>query len=298
MPPNHAFQSGAGVAHPARKRWSIPRAFESARVVRKKLHRCAEVTILALLCVGCEGNDADVASNAAPPVGPPPDAAYQPYRQLMPQVADQGPLLTTSSEEVPLQALIEAASFMATMLELRPDVVATLQEAGALTAVFGRMQNVCDLPYFEDLEGSAVCDDAAGGLGGVPGRPATACSEKNLLKQQDDPFGRGTRADGENVCVHELAHTIMNVGLSDGERNAIVARYNEAIEENRWDGDFALANADEFFAEMTQVYFCANPEVMTFNHNHGVNCADELQAFDPATHALIENIYIAPSDLR
>jgi hypothetical protein len=119
-----------------------------------------------------------------------------------------------------------------------------------------------------------------------------------VLKQADDPFGRGIRADGENVCVHDLAHTIMNVGLTSAERLAIQKRFEEALREGLWDRDFALTNADEFFAEMSQTYFCANPEVPTFLHTHGINCAAELQAYDPVTFSLIDGIYRGSAELR
>ena len=208
-----------------------------------------------------------------------------------------GPLYATSASEVPVAALEHAGTMLSIMLRHRPDVVETLQAVGTLTAVFGRSQTVCDLPYFSDLKGTPTCLEP-GGLGGVPTRPATACSEKNVLKQADDPFGRGTRRDGENVCVHELAHTIMNVGLTDEERFAIQKRFEEALQEGLWKGDFALENADEFFAEMSQTYFCANPEVSAFLHSHGINCAAELQAYDPGTFRLIDGIYRESVDLR
>ena len=222
---------------------------------------------------------------------------YAPYRPLMDEVVFLGPLYTTSATEVPVAALEHAGTMLSIMLRHRPDVVETLQAAGALTAVFGRSQSVCDLPYFSDLKGTRTCQEP-GGLGGVPGRPATACSEKNVLKQPDDPFGRGTRTDGENVCAHELAHTIMNVGLTDEERLAIRKRFEAALQEGLWKGDFALENADEFFAEMSQTYFCANPEVSAFLHTHGINCAEELQAYDPSTFSLIDGIYREFADLR
>jgi hypothetical protein len=132
----------------------------------------------------------------------------------------------------------------------------------------------------------------------VPGRPVTACSEKNVLGYPEDEFGRGTRADGENVCVHELAHTIMNLGLTEPERTKIRSRYDRVKGTQRWEGDFAMENADEFFAEMTQAYFCANPEVPAFLHNQGVNCAAELRRYDPQTFNLLDEIYRGAADLR
>ena len=142
-----------------------------------------------------------------------------------------------------------------------------------------------------------LCEGSPGGLGGVPSRPATACSAKNLLSLPEDEYFRGTPA-GENVCVHELAHTIMNIALTQTERAAIQTRYEAAQEEGLWEGDFALTNADEFFAEMSQAYFCANPEIPAFLHTHGINCPDELESYDPATFTLIDSIYRRPADLR
>ena len=223
---------------------------------------------------------------------------YTTYKPLMAQVSTVGPVCVTGSSRVPPRALDEAGRMLQTMLANRSDVGAQLRLVGALTAVFGRTENVCDhLPYFSDLAGSASCR-AEGGVGGVPGRPATACSEKNVLKQGDDPFGRGSRADGENVCVHELAHTVMNVGLSNRDRRQIESRFNEGDTKELWRGDYALENADEFFAEMTQVYFCANPEVPSYLHTHGINCAGELDDYDRATYDLIHGIFRGAADIR
>ena len=224
------------------------------------------------------------------------ECPYTTYKPLLAQTVAVGPLCVTGSAEVSREALVGAGRMLEAMLTRRPDVSARLREAGALTAVFAPNEGVCELSYFEDLAGTSSCE-AQGGLGGVPGRPVTACSERNVLQSPDDPFGRGSRPDGENVCVHELAHTIMNVGLIDSDRERIAARFNATEAQMLWSGDFALQNADEFFAEMSQAYFCANPEIPSFLHTHGVNCADELQSYDVATFDLIRNIYSTP-DLR
>ena len=222
---------------------------------------------------------------------------YSTYKPLMEQVSTVGPVCITASSQVPPRALVETGRMLETMLANRGDIGRQMRDVGALTAVFGRTESVCDLPYFRDLVGSASCL-AEGGLGGVPGRPATACSEKNVLMQPDDPFGRGSRPDGENVCVHELAHTIMNVGLSSEVRRRIRARFNDPDTKELWRGDYALENADEFFAEMTQAYFCANPEVPGFLHTHGINCADELHSYDTVTYGLIDSIFGGAADIR
>jgi alpha-glucosidase len=250
---------------------------------------------LALRCAGCLSAVGLMASITMAPAYS--GDSYTPYRPLLARVNSAGPLYVTGAEAVPPAALAEASRILAAMLRHRPDVALKLRAEGALIAVFARAQNVCDLPYFADLMGKAVCTAASGGLGGVPVRPVTACSEKVLLRQPDNPFGWGQRPDGEEVCSHEIAHLIMNVGLSDAERARIRARYAAVRDEGLWKDTFALTNADEFFAEMSQSYFCTNPPIPTHLHN-GVNCAGALRAYDLATAALMDSIYKGTADLR
>jgi hypothetical protein len=222
-------------------------------------------------------------------------AAYLPYAGLMSQISGVGPLYATGSSLVSPVALEEASRMLEVMLAHRSDILDRLQAAGSIIAVFAPAEKACDLPYFSSLSGP-ICDNAAGGLGGTPARPVTACSEKNVLADPDDPYGRGL-VRGENVCVHELAHTIMNVGLSDADRQRVRTRFDRVKTTRRWQGDFAMENVEEFFAEMTQIYFCANPEIPTPLHTHGVNCANELKGYDPQTFQLLEDIYLHAADL-
>jgi len=222
--------------------------------------------------------------------------AYRPYRELMALVSCTGPLYVSGSSAVPLNALRDAGSMLEAMLLHRPDVGSALKTGGAVTGVFARTETVCDVVYFSAYQGTDLCARGAGGLGGTAALPATACSEKNVLKQADDPYQRGTPG-GENICVHELSHTVMNVGLSASDRVQIQQRYDAARTEGLWTGDYAMENAEEFFAEMSQTYFCANPETPNALH-HGINCADELRNYDFKTFQLIDGIYRGSSDLR
>ena len=126
---------------------------------------------------------------------------YEPYAPLLSQVSLTGPLFVTAREGVEILALEEAGNMLSVMLDERPDLSEILRSAGALTAVFSRDQNPCDLPYFNDLSGRPC--QSPGGLGGVPGRPATACSEKNLLGLPGDEFFRGT-PEGETPASINL----------------------------------------------------------------------------------------------
>lgn len=227
---------------------------------------------------------------------------YKPYMPLMERVCDRGPLYVTGNEMVSWEALCAAGDMLSAMLASRPDVIQELQAKGALTTVFAIQDNVCSTDYFADLAGGDICGEARGGLGGTLGNPATACSEANLLSSEWDAFKRGTR-QGENVCVHELAHTIMNVGLSDEERLEIANRYESVIEttdlwvrsDDSW--TFARKNDHEFFAELAQVYFYANPVDDQFLHN-GVNGPSEFLDHDPESFVLFDRIFVKPANLR
>lgn len=229
---------------------------------------------------------------------PPQAPTYAPYKALYASANAAGSLYVTATQGVRAAALAEAQRQLDAMLRYRPDVVASLRAAGALIAVFAEAESVCDLSYFDDLQDRSICTSAPGGVGGVPGRPVTACSERNLLKLASDQYGRGTRENGENVCVHEIAHLIMNVGLSDAERSEIRAQYARAKASGIWGTDYVMTNADEYFAEISQAYFCTNPEIPTYLHATGVNCPYRLQQKDPESFALMERLYRGSTDLR
>ncbi|RUO26286.1 hypothetical protein CWE09_06105 [Aliidiomarina minuta] len=226
---------------------------------------------------------------------------YTPSAELMARNCVRGGLVATGSDNVNWHNLCQAAETLQTMLSQNSDVTQRLQENGAITALFGDGENVCDLPYFAFLEGQPQCTEAVGGLGGVPGNPVTACNAKTL-SAVNDPFERGQR-HGENTCVHELAHTIMNVGVGFQLNQEIYRRYDDVIAEGRlWVRDngepsFALQNGDELFAELAQSYFNANVAVDFFNHT-GVNGAEELADYDPVSFELVDRIFMRPADLR
>ena len=67
----------------------------------------------------------------------------------MAQVSTVGPLCVSGSPRVPPRALVEAGRMLETMLTNREDIARGLRDVGALTAVFGRTENVCDLPTSE-----------------------------------------------------------------------------------------------------------------------------------------------------
>jgi hypothetical protein len=235
---------------------------------------------------------------------PPPGAtpAYATWKPLQVQVTAVGPLYSTGGPNVTPAALTAAGATLDAMLRHRPDVAATLRAHGVFTIVLNHDQHVCDSPYFASFPAS-FCARSLWSNGGVPALPVTVCSERNLLAEPDDTYGRGSKPWGQNICAHELAHTIMNIGLTQTERDRIVARFHAVQATTLYTGDYAMANEFEFWAVMSQCYFSAAPMAGPNGDfqqviDHHVNGPDGLKRYDPETFALLDAIYGGPADLR
>lgn len=228
---------------------------------------------------------------------------YTPFAPLLAQVITVGPVYVTGDSAVPSRALREAGMTLTIMLEHRPDVSKALRVHGVFTVIASRLQHICDLPYFAQYKNdTALCNALGeGGAGGTTTNPVTACDEQNLLEEPGDPYARYDRSPGsysQNICVHELAHTIMNLGLPQAQRNRIEARFLAVRQTVLWTGDYALTDAMEFWAVMSQFYFWAGPEHPYAAFNHIPNGPGALKAYDPETFALLDSIYQGSANLR
>ncbi len=223
---------------------------------------------------------------------------YTPAEKLLAKVVAVGPVYVTGDNSVPDEALKDAGLTLAVMLQHRPDVGVVLRQDGAFTAVASHDEQICDLPYFSQYSPDLCQSYGQGGAGGTIDTPITACDERNLLKEPDDPYVRGAQALGQNICVHELAHTIMDVGLTQADRDRIETRFEQAQQEGLWTDDYAMTNDLEFWAVMSQFYFSAGPNA-TYNpsFHHIANGPEKLKQYDPATFTLLDSIYEGSADL-
>ncbi|RUO25999.1 hypothetical protein CWE09_04540 [Aliidiomarina minuta] len=274
------------------------------------------------LMIGCGGGSDDDSSTdtggTTPPItdpddGQPPadcsgcvltadvdDFAYSPYTDMLERAYLGESIYITGSENVSWEALQELGDMIDTMVQYRPDMVDRLRDFGTFYSVYGRNEDLCDIPYFEEWHHlDNYC--AGGGVAGFRDNPTATCSERNILALPNDPYQRG-QDTGENTCLHEMAHIVMNVYMEDYQRDEVRRRHEEVLGTDLWikgNGQeaFARSNADEFWAELSQVYFNANYNIDHHTHN-GVNGADEFKDYDPVSYQLIESVYIQPADLR
>jgi hypothetical protein len=148
-----------------------------------------------------------------------------------------------ASERVQPEALLEAAWLIDRMLAERPDVAAAIGRSPVRFVVMAHDEFTTDVPEHSDLEPRDYWDRRARGLGATLERPATSCGEENLLCFTGDPYAT------ENILIHELAHTIHQIGLAQVDptfQKRLDAAFHEAERVGRWTGTYARENPAEY----------------------------------------------------
>jgi hypothetical protein len=196
-----------------------------------------------------------------------------------------------ASPRVDERAVDEAERRVERLLGRCDQVVANLARAGAELHVVGRDEAITDLPQYRHLAGVPVVDgmtlDERGrGYGGL----FACCSEEMLLRL---PSAR--HSDHRDILAHELAHTVLDFGVSARVRARVEARWRRATERGRWTGAYAATNAQEFFAELTMWWVGSRGD-------HGTMQAPPadgrlgLLRYDPASHDLVDDVWTGRLD--
>lgn len=203
--------------------------------------------------------------------------------------ADAEGIPVVSSEKVPDKALVAAAELVRNMLANRPDLRKALIAGNVRIAVMSKSEVTTDIPEHSKLKPKENWDQRARGLGGTPFIPTTSCAEENLLGYQDD------RYNGENILIHEFAHTIHEVGMKafDKEFDGRLKKlYDKAMGKGLWKETYAATNHKEYWAEGVQSYFNSNLQADPPDgiHNH-VRTREQLQKYDPELAELIDQVF-------
>ena len=223
---------------------------------------------------------------------PPPDSlGLDPFYK---KYLDADNLPIVSSAEVPNSALFRARDIIDEMLVNRPDLRATIAEMGVRVAIMAESEVTTDIPEHSDLYEAFPSTDwnaRARGLSATRVRPATSAAEENLLCYGDDAYRN------EDILVHEVAHTVLQMGVEQQPkgtafRTRLEAAYEDALDAGLWAGTYAAENTDEYWAEAVQSWFGVNDWAIPTNgiHNH-INTRHELEAYDPRIADLIEEVF-------
>ena len=216
---------------------------------------------------------------------PPDELGYDPFYN---KYCSVGGISIVASEEVDDLALQQAYYIIANMLAPLPDVHKRLAENGHYIAIIGKEQEQTSLPEYSHMD-SAYWDARARGLGAGWGVLITSCGEENLLCLKQD------RYFGENILVHEFAHTIhlSGQGLSYNQFNSNLSKlYYKARREGLWENTYAITNPEEYWAEGIQGYFNTNLSSPFPNGVHNkVDTREELAEYDPDLYKFIAEFY-------
>ena len=184
-------------------------------------------------------------------------------------------------------ALYAARERLATMLQHLPEVVSNLVGARVALHIIGKDQVTTDLPEWRHDKGKPLSeyngltrDQRTRGMGGR----LVSCGEENLLKLEKD------RYRGRDICVHEFAHAIRNLGMNRALRERFNAQYRSSTSRGLWAKAYAASNPDEFFAELTMWYFGTHGDMNMVEPKPKDGPAG-LKEYDPEAFALFDDFY-------
>jgi alpha-glucosidase len=176
------------------------------------------------------------------------------------------------------------------MLAPIPSVRDQLVADGHYIAIIGKDQELTTLPEYSHMD-SSYWDARARGLGAGPGIFITSCGEENLLclgRHQD-------RYCGENILIHEFAHTIhlSGQGLFYNVFNNRLSRlYYKARRRGLWEDTYAITSPLEYWAEGVQVYFNSNLSSYFPDGVHNrIDTSEELAEYDPELYEFIAGFF-------
>ena len=244
-----------------------------------------------------------LAACATGPAASPPalgiPAFYTQYRD-----ADGIPVV--SSAHVSHEALVAAEAMIEDMLAYRPDLAAWLKREGYRVAIIAETEALLDLPenahwtrpapddprltrcekkHYEERIGQltdrAYWDARARGIGG----PRTVGSAEDILGLPT------SRYYGETILVHEFAHNILFAieGADPALYADVEAAYANALANDLWLNEYAATTMHEYWAEGTQFWFESNR--LTVVDGTQILNRDDLEAYDPALHAVLARAY-------
>jgi hypothetical protein len=255
------------------------------------------ILLIVILMVACTGPTTEVRELTSNPditpdedrsgciiTSPPAELEFDPFYT---KYCDADGIPIISSEEVDNLALQQAYYIINNMLAPIPETRAALVEKRYYVGIIGRDQEQTTLPEYAHMD-SEYWDQRARGLGAGPGIEITSCGEENLLC-----LGRGQdKYHGENILVHEFAHTIHLSGMGKVFNTELQNLYYAALKAGLWDNTYAATDHLEYWAEGVQSYFNTNLSSHLGDgvHNY-VNTRQELYEYDPALYGFITDFF-------
>lgn len=205
------------------------------------------------------------------------------------QYLDANGIPIVSSSKVNSHALFIAREIVNHCFLKLPKVKKAMAEFGAYIIIIAQEEKLTTIPEYDYLRWDPHVDwnKRARGMGGTLRQPACSCGEENLLCLKGDGYR------GENILIHELAHTIHLVGfrLRDQKFQINLDKiYQKAIKKGLWKNTYAGKNSMEYWAEGVQTWFNCNRYPQKGIHNE-INTRDELKSYDPDLYNFLKKFF-------
>ena len=222
---------------------------------------------------------------------PPEELGLDPHYT---QYVDLAGIPLVGSSAVPPATFRVAYYVIANMLRDRPCEHQALVRSGIRIGLIGQSERTTEMPEYRDFYDAfpgTDWDQRGRGFGATQVRPLTTGAEENLLRLRGDGWA------GENILLHEFAHSYFEfgvLGLVGGAELEVRLNqaYARAVATGIWANTYAETNAAEYWAEGVQSWFDNNLEANPSNGVHGhINTRSELAQFDPSLETLITGLF-------
>ncbi|MEO7110381.1 MAG: hypothetical protein ABI183_08100 [Polyangiaceae bacterium] len=191
--------------------------------------------------------------------------------------------------DVPDAAVRAGAERLSRMLAHAPRIAANLRARSLEVEIAGKSQLISDLPPFHELRGTIFhgrdFDDDTRGAGHL-WLKYVSCAEGNLLGYTNDLRYQ------HDICVHEIAHAVMWLGMSPQARARIYTVFGKF--KSRWAGVYAATDMAEYFAELSMWYFgSSSGQAPVYDAKPGPQW---LAKYDPDGYAALDAVYTDRDD--
>jgi hypothetical protein len=190
------------------------------------------------------------------------------------------------SNNVQDEAFVRARETVIAMTAKRPDVLAQMVVHRTRLGIIADEEVTTDLPEYADRPDPEAFSERGRGYGGTLYDPFTSCAEENVMRDAVND-----RWYGQDILVHEFAHSIHLIGLVTAEpgfQDRLDKAYENAMAKGLWKGQYASTNDREYFAVSTQAWFQMSHNIPDDGF---VDTRAELKAYDPTMYDLLKDVY-------
>lgn len=227
-----------------------------------------------------------------------PISELQKYPAFFKKHIDVDGIIIMGSNKVSDTSFVIAKSIVIKMLAKIPEVKKAMVKNHAQIILVAQNEEFSDIPEFKgfdtlrDQDGN-ILDKRLRGLSLAGKNLFMSCGEETLICSPSDTH------KGENIFVHEFAHTIANLGINAVDTtflSTLKQMYNRAKNKQLWKNTYAIASFQEYFAEGVQCWFnVCRKSIPGDGVANEISRRSELKFYDPELYNLLSK-YFFPDD--